>query len=87
MLKSFQTARTKALASVTSTVKALELPVKYKVHLIPSGCCWMVGSFGHEKEHFKVSMRVGELVLLPAVNSAPADTNHPYAGHELPALN
>jgi hypothetical protein len=47
----------------------------------------MVGSFGYEKEHFKVLMQVGELVLLPAVSSAPADTNHPYAGHELPALN
>jgi hypothetical protein len=47
----------------------------------------MVGSFGYEKQHFKVLMQVGELVLLPAVSSAPADTNHPYAGHEFPALN
>jgi FAD/FMN-containing dehydrogenase/Fe-S oxidoreductase len=64
----------KALASLTPTVKALELPVNYKVQVIPSGCCGMAGSFGYEKEHFDVSMNIGGLVLLPAVRSAPADT-------------
>jgi FAD/FMN-containing dehydrogenase/Fe-S oxidoreductase len=64
----------KALASLTPTVKALELPVDYKVQVIPSGCCGMAGSFGYEREHFAVSMKVAELVLLPAVRSAPADT-------------
>ena len=33
-----------------------------------------MGAEGFEKEHFKVSMQVGQLVLLPAVRSAPADT-------------
>lgn len=64
----------KALASLAPTVKALELPVNYQVQVIPSGCCGMAGSFGYEEEHFKVSMQIGELVLLPAVRSAPADT-------------
>jgi FAD/FMN-containing dehydrogenase/Fe-S oxidoreductase len=64
----------KALASVTTTVKALELPLNYKVQLIPSGCCGMAGSFGYEEEHFDLSMQIAELVLLPAVRSAPADT-------------
>ncbi len=64
----------KSLASLTPTVKALELPADYKVQIIPSGCCGMAGSFGYEREHFDVSMKVGELVLLPAVRSAPADT-------------
>jgi FAD/FMN-containing dehydrogenase/Fe-S oxidoreductase len=64
----------KALASLTPTVKALELPVDYKVQVIPSGCCGMAGSFGYEREHFAVSMKIGELVLMPAVRSAPADT-------------
>ena len=64
----------KALASVVPTVKALELPVNYQVQLIPSGCCGMAGSFGYEKEHFNVSMQIGELVLLPKVRSAPPDT-------------
>ena len=64
----------KSLASLTPTVKSLELPINYKVQIIPSGCCGMAGSFGYEKEHFDVSMKIGELVLLPAVRSAPADT-------------
>jgi FAD/FMN-containing dehydrogenase/Fe-S oxidoreductase len=64
----------KALASLTPTVKMLELPANFKVQVIPSGCCGMAGSFGYEKEHFDISMKVGELVLLPAVRSAPAGT-------------
>jgi Fe-S oxidoreductase len=64
----------KSLASVTPTVRALELPVNYKVQVIPSGCCGMAGSFGYEEEHFVLSMQIAELVLLPAVRSAPAGT-------------
>ena len=64
----------KSLASLTPTVKALELPVNYEVQVIPSGCCGMAGSFGYEKEHFDISMKIGGLVLLPAVRTAPADT-------------
>ena len=63
----------KALASLTPTVKALELPKGYKVTLIPSGCCGMAGSFGYEAEHYETSMKVGELVLLPLVRSLPCD--------------
>jgi FAD/FMN-containing dehydrogenase/Fe-S oxidoreductase len=64
----------KALASVAPTVKALELPANFQVQVIPSGCCGMAGSFGYEEEHFDISMKIGGLVLLPAVRSAPADT-------------
>ena len=41
---------------------------------VDSGCCGMAGSFGFEKEHYDVSLRVGELVLLPAVRKAADDT-------------
>jgi Fe-S oxidoreductase len=34
----------------------------------------MAGSFGYEKEHYDVSMKVGELVLLPEVRNAPLHT-------------
>jgi len=64
----------KSLASLTPTVRALELPANYKVQLIPSGCCGMAGSFGYEEEHFQLSMQIAELVLLPAVRSAPPGT-------------
>lgn len=57
----------KALASLTPTKKILSLPKNYKVHLIPSGCCGMAGSFGYEKEHYDLSMKIGELVLFPTI--------------------
>jgi hypothetical protein len=63
----------KALASIQPTVTALSLPRNYAVEPIPSGCCGMAGSFGYEREHFDVSMRIGELVLFPAVRAAAAD--------------
>jgi Fe-S oxidoreductase len=64
----------KALASVECSATILRLPRNYSVEVIPSGCCGMAGSFGYEREHFDVSMRIGELVLFPAVRDAAADT-------------
>jgi Fe-S oxidoreductase len=57
----------KALSSVAPTVKMLSLPANYSVETIPSGCCGMAGSFGYEKEHYDISMKIGELVLFPTV--------------------
>ena len=37
------------------------------------GCCGMAGSFGFHDEHYEISAAIGELELLPAVRSAPAD--------------
>ncbi|HRH56529.1 MAG TPA: FAD-linked oxidase C-terminal domain-containing protein [Chitinophagales bacterium] len=64
----------KALSSVDASIQLMSLPENYHVENIPSGCCGMAGSFGYEKEHFDVSMQVGELVLFPAVRSASEDT-------------
>jgi FAD/FMN-containing dehydrogenase/Fe-S oxidoreductase len=63
----------KAIASTSFTRRMLSLPVNYNVEEIPSGCCGMAGSFGYEKEHFELSMKIGEMVLFPSVRSAPAD--------------
>lgn len=60
----------KALSSVLHSKKILSLPKGYTVDVIPSGCCGMAGSFGYEKEHYEVSMNIGELVLFPAVRKA-----------------
>jgi FAD/FMN-containing dehydrogenase/Fe-S oxidoreductase len=57
----------KALSSVAGSMKLLSLPVNYSVSAIASGCCGMAGSFGYEKEHYELSMKIGELVLLPSV--------------------
>ncbi|MCA6075457.1 FAD-binding and (Fe-S)-binding domain-containing protein [Fulvivirga sedimenti] len=64
----------KALSSVVPTKKILSLPVNYEVLMIPSGCCGMAGSFGYEKEHYDVSMQIGELVLFPAVRAEESTT-------------
>ena len=64
----------KALASLTPTVTILGLPQGHVVEVIPSGCCGMAGSFGYEAEHADLSLAIGELVLLPAVRRAAADT-------------
>lgn len=61
----------KALASVDSTRKMLSLPVNYTVEEILSGCCGMAGAFGYEKEHYEVSMKVGEMVLFPQIRKTP----------------
>ena len=57
----------KAIASTDPTLRILSFPENYSVEEIPSGCCGMAGSFGYEKEHYELSMKVGELVLFPAV--------------------
>lgn len=64
----------KAIASVAPTQSILSFPENYKVEVIPSGCCGMAGSFGYEKEHYNLSMQIGELVLLPAVRNQLSDT-------------
>ena len=60
----------KALTSLDPSVKTLSFPLNYVVETINSGCCGMAGSFGYEKEHYDVSMKIGELVLFPAVRQA-----------------
>ncbi|MBO9200180.1 MULTISPECIES: FAD-binding and (Fe-S)-binding domain-containing protein [Niastella] len=63
----------KALSSTAPSVKMMSLPENYTVQTIPSGCCGMAGSFGFEKEHYDLSMKIGELVLFPTVRKQPAE--------------
>jgi len=64
----------KALSSVAPSLKLLSLPENYTVETIPSGCCGMAGSFGYEKEHYDLSMKIGELVLFPTVRMQTDET-------------
>ena len=64
----------KSLASTAPTLFVLNFPENYTAEEIPSGCCGMAGSFGFEKEHYELSMKIGELVLFPAVRKAGAET-------------
>ncbi len=62
----------KSLASTGCTGDILSFPENYTADEIDSGCCGMAGSFGFEKEHYELSLKIGELKLLPAVRqSAP----------------
>lgn len=60
----------KALSGNESTFIMLNLPKNFEVTVVPSGCCGMAGSFGYEKEHYEVSMQIGEQTLFPAVRKA-----------------
>ncbi|MBI9069114.1 MAG: FAD-binding protein [Salinivirgaceae bacterium] len=64
----------KAVASTDPTKIVLSLPKNYSVEEIKSGCCGMAGSFGYEKEHYEVSMKIGELILFPEVRKASSET-------------
>lgn len=69
----------KALVGVEKTATLLRLPTNTTVHVIPSGCCGMAGSFGYEKAHYQTSIAIGEMVLFPAVREAVKHRtiNHP----------
>lgn len=60
----------KSLIGVGASAEMLRLIPGVRVHVIPSGCCGMAGSFGYEKEHYETSMAIGEMVLFPTVRKA-----------------
>lgn len=53
---------------VAATVAMLEA-MGYDVSVINAGCCGMAGAFGYEKEHYDISISVGELSLFPAIRA------------------
>ncbi|MFL5591630.1 MAG: (Fe-S)-binding protein, partial [Ktedonobacteraceae bacterium] len=63
----------KAVMGMTDEDKVLtKLGLDY--HVLDSGCCGMAGAFGFEIDHYDVSIKAGERVLLPAVRHADKDT-------------
>ncbi|MEI8058524.1 MAG: FAD-linked oxidase C-terminal domain-containing protein [Ferruginibacter sp.] len=64
----------KSLSALSDTAAILSIPKNYSVETIPSGCCGMAGSFGYEKEHYELSMQIGELVLFPSIRNAASKT-------------
>ena len=60
----------KALVGVEKTAEILSLPKNAKVHIIPSGCCGMAGSFGYEQAHYRTSLAIGEMILFPTIRQA-----------------
>ena len=64
----------KAFNTVASSVAALRVLPGVAVETFESTCCGMAGSFGYEAEHYEVSMKIGELGVLPKMRAADANT-------------
>ncbi len=60
----------KALIGTQAAKRVLSLCSRGGVEEIDSGCCGMAGSFGYEKEHYELSIAMGERRLFPAVREA-----------------
>jgi Fe-S oxidoreductase len=52
----------------------LKLIPELSVETIKSSCCGMAGSFGYAASTIDVSLKMGELSLLPAVRKSAEDT-------------
>ena len=64
----------KAVSNAKVTFDLINLIPNYKVTLINSGCCGMAGSFGYEKEHYELSMKMGELRLFKSIRNSDSNT-------------
>jgi Fe-S oxidoreductase len=63
----------KALVGTAPTVAALRW-AGFEVSEVDSGCCGMAGSFGFEREHYDISVALGNRRLAPAVKAAEPAT-------------
>jgi len=64
----------KAFGTAAAAAEALKLIPELTVETFDSTCCGMAGSFGLEAEHYDVSLRIGELGVLPKMRAAAPDT-------------
>jgi FAD/FMN-containing dehydrogenase/Fe-S oxidoreductase len=62
----------KALVGTAPTVAVLRW-AGLEVQEVDSGCCGMAGSFGFEREHYDLSVALGNRRLVPAVQAAGPD--------------
>jgi FAD/FMN-containing dehydrogenase/Fe-S oxidoreductase len=63
----------KAIFGMSTDQKLLK-EMGLQADLLDSGCCGLAGSFGYEENHYDISMKIGERVLLPKVREAERDT-------------
>lgn len=63
----------KSLVGLGPSLRLLKTAPGLAVEEIDSGCCGMAGAFGYEKEHYEISMQIGEMRLFPAIRRSPAD--------------
>ncbi|SHM35121.1 FAD-binding and (Fe-S)-binding domain-containing protein [Flavobacterium xanthum] len=70
----------KSLSTMEATFAMLNVPKNSSVTIYNSGCCGMAGSFGYEKEHYEISMQMGEDTLFPKIRATDAATAIAAAG-------
>ena len=63
----------KALVGTANSMQALRSIPGCEAVEITAGCCGMAGSFGLEREHYDVSLQIGEQALLPAIREEAGD--------------
>jgi len=64
----------KAFGTVGAAVKTLQLIPGLSVETFDSTCCGMAGSFGYETEHYEMSLKIGELGVLPRIRAVSTGT-------------
>ena len=73
----------KALFGPESSVALLRRVLGSRLHVLPTGCCGMAGSFGYDRDKFELSMRIANLTgeggvpgggVMPFVRSEPDAT-------------
>jgi Fe-S oxidoreductase len=64
----------KAFGAMSAVEEALRLIPDLRLEKIESSCCGMAGAFGYQAETIGVSLKMGELSLLPAARKADNDT-------------
>ena len=64
----------KAIAGLGNELKLLKQVRGLTLTELDAGCCGMAGAFGYDNDHFEVSRKIGERVLIPAVRASDPDT-------------
>ena len=69
-----------ALTGTQAALKVMNMPPNYSTKLLEAGCCGMAGSFGFEKKHYDVSMKMGEDRLFPALRASSPEVSIAVTG-------
>ena len=74
MLKIHGHCHQKALTNASAIFDVLTIPQNFSATIYNSGCCGMAGSFGYEKEHYNISMQIGEESIFKKVRNTNENT-------------
>jgi Fe-S oxidoreductase len=64
----------KALWGVDSSAALLRRVFGERLRVLDSGCCGMAGQFGYQRDHYDLSMKIGEQSLFASLREQPRAT-------------